>query len=66
MGKRNGIFCTLAGKELDMNEDQEIKKIRRELTELSHDYYSSQVSLYIKGVIIAGVFLLGLIAGFLL
>lgn len=49
-----------------MNEDQEIKKIRRELTELSHDYYSSQVSLYIKGVIIAGVFLLGLIAGFLL
>nr|DAU41650.1 MAG TPA: hypothetical protein [Caudoviricetes sp.] len=70
--KRNKIECTkimlyFSSKiELDMDQEQEIKNLKRKLLELSYNYYKFRVSLYYKVIFILLFLLLGLIVGFLL
>lgn len=52
--------------ELDMDQEQEIKNLKRKLLELSYNYYKFRVSLYYKVIFILLFLLLGLIVGFLL
>lgn len=49
-----------------MEQEQEINDLKRQLSELSHDYYKFRVSLYYKMIIILASLLSGLIVGFLL
>lgn len=49
-----------------MEQEQEIKNLRRKLLELSYDYYKFRVSLCYRAITIVVSLLLGLIVGFLL
>lgn len=49
-----------------MDQEQEIKNLKRKLLELSYDYYKFRVSLYYREITIVISLLLGLIVGFLL
>lgn len=48
-----------------MNQEEEIKAIRRQLLELSRDYYKFRISIYYRTIIYGAILLLGLIVGLL-
>ena len=49
-----------------MDQEQEIKNLRRKLSELSRDYYQYRVAVFNKSIAVAIADLLGLIVGYLL
>lgn len=49
-----------------MDQEQEIKNLRRKLSELSRDYYQYRVVVFYKSITVAIAVLLGLIVGCLL
>jgi hypothetical protein len=49
-----------------MDQEQEIKNLRRKLSELSRDYYQYRVAVFYKSIAVAIAVLLGLIVGYLL
>ena len=58
--------CILAQNKSNMDQEQEIKNLRRKLSELSRDYYQYRVEVFNKSIAVAIAVLLGLIVGYLL
>ena len=58
--------CILAQNKSNMDQEQEIKNLRRKLSELSRDYYQYRVAVFNKSIAVAIAVLLGLIVGYLL
>ena len=58
--------CILAQNNKNMDQEQEIKNLRRKLSELSRDYYQYRIVVFYKSIAVAIAVLLGLIVGYLL